>query len=256
MKRRAAIAFLVLFASFAARAADTQPSIETARGRVKTADYRIVGHLVRVEAGGARTSYGVTLKAHWFATELRVLLDVTSPGNAREHVLLTMRPGGQDAIEVARPGDKAATPLPFSQWSEGLLGGDFSYEDFLEPEFFWPSQTVVREEKRGARDCDVVKSAPGPSDRTHYAEALTWLDRTISFPIYAEKTLKGSGVVKEFTYYGLRHDEGVWSASQIEASTRGKPGSTLLVIERGSAKAKLSARDFGTEAMTHFSGGA
>lgn len=255
MKRLSIIAALLL-APLAACAADAHATLEPARSRVKTADYRITGHLVHVEANGTRTSYGVTIKAHWFASELRVLLDVTSPAKAREHLLLTMHPGGQNTIELAHPGDKTATVLPFSHWSDGVLGGDFSYEDFLEPQFFWPLQTVVREEKRGARDCDVVRSMPGASERTHYAEELTWLDHTIGFPVYAEKTLKGSGGVKEFTYFGLRHDGGVWSASQIEAATRGKPGSTLLIIDRGSAKANLTAKDFSTDAMTHFSGGA
>ncbi len=251
MKPLAAIAALALFAPLTMRAADVHAVLEPARDRVKTADYRITGRLVRVDASGARTNYGITIKAHWFGTELRVLVDVTSPAAARERLLLTMRPDGENAIEIARPGDKPA-PLPFSRWSEGVEGGDYSYEDFLEPQWFWPGQTLLRVEQRGARDCDVVKSTPGASDRTHYAEEVTWFDKNIGFPIYAEKTLKGSDGIKEFTYYGLRHDQGVWSASQIEAVMRGKPGSTLLIIERGSAKANLGMKDFSSDAMAHF----
>jgi len=246
-------AALVMAASLgSAQAPDSRSVLAPSRERAQTADYRITGRLVEVDAKGARTSYGVTIKAHWFPGVLRVLLDVTSPANARERILLEMRPNGQDAISVARPGDKTVAPLPFSQWAEGVQGGAFSYEDFLEPQYFWSSQTVVEEVKRGARDCEVVKSTPGAADRTHYADVRTWLDKTIGFPIYAEKTLKGSGGVKEFTYFGLRHDEGVWSASQIEAALHGKPGSTLLIIDKGSAKAKLTAKDFGPEAIIHF----
>jgi hypothetical protein len=36
----------------------------------------------------------------------------------------------------------------------------------------------------------------------------------------------------------------MWSASQTEAKQPGKPGSSLLVIEGGSPKANLSAKDF------------
>ena len=49
----------------------------------------------------------------------------------------------------------------------------------------------------------------------------------------------GSGV-----HLGLRQNSGVWSASQVEVKTVGKPGSSLLVIENGTEKAKLGRKDF------------
>jgi hypothetical protein len=67
-----------------------------------------------------------------------------------------------------------------------------------------------------------------------------------------EKTVKATGVLKEFTYYGLRHEGGVWSASQVEAKLRGIPGSTLLIIDRGSAKANLTLADFSSDRLTRF----
>jgi hypothetical protein len=93
---------------------------------------------------------------------------------------------------------------------------------------------------------------PGSANRTHYAEIKSWLDHSISFPVYVEKTLKGTGAVKEITYFGLRHDGGVWSASQLEVKMRGKAGSTLLIIDRGSPKANLSLGDFSPEQLTRF----
>ena len=72
----------------------------------------------------------------------------------------------------------------------------------------------------------------------------TWIDPGIGFPVYAEKTVKESGAVKEFTSYGVRQEQGQWSAHQIEAKIRGQAGSTLLIIDRGSAKANLTIADF------------
>jgi hypothetical protein len=96
-----------------------------------------------------------------------------------------------------------------------------------------------------------LKSTPGAADKTHEAEVKTWLDQKIDFPIYVEKTLKAGGV-KEFTSFGIRHDGGIWSATQIEEKTRGQAGSTLLIINRGSPKANLTAADFSTEKVLHF----
>jgi hypothetical protein len=58
--------------------------------------------------------------------------------------------------------------------------------------------------------------------------------------------------VKEFTSYGVRQEEGHWFAHQIEVTTRGQQGSTLLIFDRGSVKAKLTVADFTPAALTHF----
>jgi hypothetical protein len=256
---RAALAAALLLA-IRASAADAHALLATPRQRVETADFRASGHLVRVDASGARLSYGIAIKAHWFPGVLRVLVEIAPPQNdktklgadARAHILLEMRPNGQNAILIARPGDQAPAALPFDKWSDGPLGNGFSYEDFLEQQYFWPVQAALEQTRFGARDCDVLKSAPGAADRTHYAEIKTWLDHSIGFPVYVEKTLKGSGAVKEFTYFGLRHEGGVWSADQVQVKTRGQTGSILLIVDRGSAKANLGLGDFGPEKLTRF----
>jgi len=256
---RAALAAALLLA-IRASAADAHALLATPRQRVETADFRASGHLVRVDASGARLSYGIAIKAHWFPGVLRVLVEIAPPQNdktklgadARAHILLEMRPNGQNAILIALPGDQAPAALPFDKWSDGPLGNGFSYEDFLEQQYFWPVQAALEQTRFGARDCDVLKSAPGAADRTHYAEIKTWLDHSIGFPVYVEKTLKGSGAVKEFTYFGLRHEGGVWSADQVQVKTRGQTGSILLIVDRGSAKANLGLGDFGPEKLTRF----
>jgi hypothetical protein len=255
----ATLAALLLFAT-PSNAADARAVLAIPRQSVEQADFRASGHLVRVGANGARTSYAITIKAHWFPGVLRVLVEIAPPSNstsqsdpdARAHILLEMRPNGQNAIQIAHPGDKAPAPLPFEKWSDGPLGSGFSYEDFLEEQYFWPGQTLLEETKYGARDCDLLKSTPGAADRTRYAEVKTWLDHSIGFPVYVEKSLKGTGAVKEFTYFGLRHEGGIWSANQVEAKVRGQAGSTLLIIDRGSAKANLGLGDFSPEKLTRF----
>ena len=250
-----------LLAPLPAQAADAHQALAPSRQRLQTADYRASGHLVRVDASGARSNYPVTIKAHWFPGVLRVQLELAnaprtvpdSLARARilTHILLEMRPGGKNAILIAQPGDKEALPLPFDKWSDGLMGTAFSYEDFLEAQYFWPLQTGLDGAKVDGRDCDVVKSAPGPSDKSHYAAVTSWLDRGIGYPVRVEKTLN-DGRVKQFTYFGLRQNGGVWSAHQVEARVRGQAGSSLLIIDRGTPRANLSLKDFSPAQLTHF----
>jgi len=251
-----ALALAALLPSVAACAADAAKVVAVPRQRIETADFRATGHLVRVSASGERVNSPVTLKGHYFPGVLRVLVELGQPAEAhkemRERILLEMRPNGQNSIRVAHPGDPAPSALPFEKWTDGPIGPGFSYEDFLEPQYFWNGQTVAEGATHGGRDCDLLTSTPGASDRTHYAEIKTWLDHTIGFPVYVEKTLKGTGTVKEFMNYGIRHNGGVWSAHQLEVKVRGQAGSTLLIIDSGTAKAKLGLGDFSPEQLTHF----
>lgn len=245
-----------------AQSGDVRSIVDASRHRVEMADFSASGHLVWVQASGMRVSYPINIKARWFPGVLRIKAELgsgakqSSSSAAGErtplHALIEMHPSGENEIWIAHPGDKSANVLPFSKWSEGPLGSAFSYEDFLEEEVFWPGQVFVEKTKFGARDCDVIRSTPGAADKTHYAEVKSWFDPTIEYPVYVEKTVKETGVVKEFTSFGMRYEEGFWSARQIELKTRGQTGSTLLVLDRGTPKANLTLNDFNPAQLTHF----
>jgi hypothetical protein len=223
---------------------DLESVLTSSRQRIEKLDYRMNGRLTRVEGDGKRTNYKFVAKAHWFPDGLRMLSEISGPGSQKTILLLEMTASGQVKIQTVRPGEKTASVLPFEHWSDPLLGTDFSYEDMVENQFFWKDQQLLAPEKYGVRDCLVVKSSPGAQDRTHYASVTSWIDRSILFPVHAVKTSRGTESQKEFIYYGLRQNSGVWIAMQVEAKQQGKPGSSLLVIETGSGKANLGRKDF------------
>ncbi len=262
MKVLRAVCLVALVPVLYAQSANVNDLFATQRKQIETADFRATGHLVWVQPGGARISVPITIKARWFPGLLRMVVEVGAApkttgaapfgGSLATHALYEMRPNGESSIWIAHPGDKSLSPLPFEKWSDGPLGPGFSYEDFLEEQYFWPGQVSEGKSRFGERDCDVVKSTPGPADRSHYAQVETWIDPTIGFPVYTEKTLKDSGAVKEFTSYGLRHDQGQWSAHQIEETTRGQAGTALLIFDRGTIRANLKAADFSPGELVHF----
>src|SRR6266852_6096059 len=246
---QASIALLVLLSlvhpsrAFAAHP-DLQTVLTGSRQRIEKLDYRATGRLTRVEGNGKRTSYKFVAKAHWFPDGLRLRCETSGPGSEKTILLLHMSASGHVTIEAVLPGEKAASVLPFERWNDPLAGTDFSYEDMVESQFFWKNQELLASEKYGARDCFVLKSTSGSQDRTYYDSVTSWIDRSILFPVHVVKTLRGTGQQKEFIYYGLRQVGGAWSATQVEAKLQGKPGSSILVIEGGSAKANLERKDF------------
>ena len=246
---QASIALLVLLSLVhPSRAFAVNPDLETvltgSRQRIEKLDYRATGRLTRVEGNGKRTSYKFVGKARWFPDGLRLLCEISGPGSEKTTLLLHMSVSGHVTIETVLPGEKAASVLPFERWNEPLAGTDFSYEDIVESQFFWKNQKLLAAEKYGARDCFVLKSMPGPQDRTYYDSVTSWIDRSILYPVHVVKTVRGTGQQKEFVYYGLRQVGGAWSASQVEAKLQGKPGSSMMVIEGGSGKANLGRKDF------------
>jgi hypothetical protein len=223
---------------------DLQTVLTGSRQRIEKLDYRLIGRLTQVEGNGKRTSYKFVAKAHWFPDGLRLQCEISGPGSEKTSLLLHMSLSGHVTIEAVLPGEKAASALPFERWNDPLVGTDFSYEDMVESQFFWKHQELLAPQKYGARDCFVLKSMPDSQDRTHYDSVTSWIDRGILYPVHVVKTPRGTGQQKEFIFYGLRQVDGVWSATQVEAKLQGKPGSSILVIERGAAKANLGRRDF------------
>jgi Outer membrane lipoprotein-sorting protein len=246
---QASIALLALLSmAQPSRAFGANPDLETvltgSRQRIEKLDYRVSGRLTRVEGDGKHTNYKFVAKAHWFPDGLRLLCEISGPGSEKTTLLLHMSVSGRLTIEAALPGEKVAKTLPFEHWNDPLVGTDFSYEDMVEGQFFWKNQELLPPEKYGARDCFVLKSASDTQDRSYYDSVTSWIDKSILYPVHVVKTLHGTGQQKEFIYYGLRQVGGVWSASQVEATLQGKPGSSTLVIETGSPNAKLGRQDF------------
>jgi hypothetical protein len=224
------------------------PELETvlngSRQRIEKLDYRMNGRLTRVEGDGKRTNYKFVAKAHWFPDGLKLLCEITGTGAQKTSLLLHMSTSGQVSIQAIRPGEKTASVLPSEHWSDALVGTDFTYEDMVESQYFWKIQELQAPEKFGMRDCFVLKSKPGSQERSGYDSVTAWIDRKIFFPVHVTKTIHGTGSLKEFLYYGLKEVSGSWGAMQVEAKQQGKPGSSMLVVETGSGKANLTAKDF------------
>jgi hypothetical protein len=216
----------------------------------KTTDFKANGRLVRVAESGERTTYRISIRARSFADGLKVFCEVTNPPQAKVRLLLESRTTGGATIHTGHAGELAPKELPAASFGDPLLGSEFSFEDLMDNQFLWKNQTLLERAKCGARECYVIKSEPSAADHSHYSSVTSWVDQKIYYPVRIEKVLKGSGIVREFTNYGLRESKGRWSASQIEVETKGRPGSSLLIITGGAEKANLNASQFDPALLT------
>jgi len=131
--------------------------------------------------------------------------------------------------------------LPFEHWNDPVAGTGFSYEDMVEGHLFWTGRSFRL--RRSMAHGIVMCSRAFRARRIEVIMVSDFVDRSGDFlPVHVVKTLRGSGQQKDFVSFGLRRNNGVWSASQIEVKVQGKPGSSLLMIENGTEHAKLGAR--------------
>jgi len=214
------------------------------QARRNATDFRASGRLVSVSPTGNRRTRQITMRARAFGDIVKIFCEVTDPQPDRVRLLIESRAAGRGSVRMGHAGDRAPRELPPESWGDALLDSNFSYEDLMESHFLWHSQTLTGEAKYGARMCYVVRSEPAPADHSHYSSITSWLDTDVYYPVHVEKTIRGSGVVKEFIYYGLRESKGIWSASQIECRIRGRESSSLMIMTRGSAKAHVNASEF------------
>ena len=243
------VAFLLLSVALLP-AATREEVVARVRSLRNATDYTASARLVRVSASGGRNNTSIAFRAHAFPDGLRIFCDVTAPPPARARLLLFVPSLGPATIRIGHPGDRSPKELPMDRWGDSLLGTDFTYEDLLENYVLWRRQSLLPEAQYGARSCLVLRSEPGPGDHSQYASVTSWLDREIYHAVKVEKVVKTSGEVRVFIYYGLRQVKGVWSASQIECRVAGEPGSSLLIINRGTEKPHLDRAAFDPALLT------
>lgn len=69
--------------------------------------------------------------------------------------------------------------------ASSFVGSDFTYEDVSGRDVADDTHTIAKEEKTGARDCYVIKSAPKAAD-VDYSYKISWIDKAVFLPLKEE----------------------------------------------------------------------
>lgn len=219
--------------------------MEAIRSRRRATDFKTEGRLVRLDAAGRRTTSQFRMKVRSFPGTVKVLWEVTDPPADRLRLLVESRETGELLMRLARERGARVEVVPPEDAGGALLDSSLSYEDLADAHFSWRDQRLVGEETcAGDRGCYVISSQPDSGTDSHYAAVTSWIDKGIYFPLVVRKRVRGSSIVKEFTYRGLRQSKGQWGARQIDVRVEGSPLRTLIVVTGGSGKAGLGAEDF------------
>ncbi len=238
MTRGSALAALFFLPPALLRGESAAGLVGKLRSLRRAAAFRMEGRIVRIAAGGRRDNCQVQWRIRTFGETTRLFWDVTGPPEARVQVRIDA--GEMARIRVGGSGED----LDPSQWSTAVLGAGLSYEDLFDFHLFWPSQTLAGEERRGARDCYVLRSVPPSPGVSQYESVTSWIDRETLVPLFVEKASPGGRVKKQFLFTGLHRAHGLWGARQLEVRSTSGSAKTLLIVTRASTIPPLTEADF------------
>src|SRR3990172_8845776 len=91
--------------------------------------------------------------------------------------------------------------------SSSFVGSDFTYEDVSGRDIEDDAHAIVKEEKLGAADCYVVKSAPLGGD-VDYGYKFSWIDKKSFLPLKEEYYNKKGELYRVFTAEEIRDVKG------------------------------------------------
>jgi hypothetical protein len=212
--------------------------------RVLSVDARVSGRLVLVDGAGKRTSVKFAVKTHGFPDGVRLLQQLETPQPVR--LLMRLEPSGRVTARLAHK-DSAGKWVPDgtpARLTDPVAGSGFTLEDLMDAQFFWKEQTLVGQGPCGPRQCATLKSVPSVADHSQYASVTSSFDEKTGALVHVIKAVRGSGAVKDITLSNFHVSHGVTAAAQIELKVAGAPGSSLFIIDHGTAKANLTRADF------------
>jgi hypothetical protein len=121
------------------------------------------------------------------------------PADVKDMTFMVYKYPGRDADRwLFVPAISMVRRIAAQDKHSSFVGSDFSYEDVSGRDLEDDSHTLVREEKVGSRECDVVKNTPKTGD-VEYSYKLSWIDKGNYLPLKEEYYDKKNELYKVFT---------------------------------------------------------
>jgi len=250
MNARVSFCLAAMLAAPMVHAQSVAAEVAAQQHRVLSVDARVSGRLVLVDGTGKRSSTKFLVKTHGFPDGVRLLEELETPQPVR--ILVRLEPSGRVTARLAHKdaAGKWLTDSAPARLSDAMGGSGFTLEDLVDEQFFWKDQAMVGRAPCGPRQCVTLKSVAGAVDHSQYGSVVSSFDEKTNALIHVIKTVRGSGVVKDMSYSNLHVSHGVTAAAQIELKVAGAAGSSLFVVDHGTAKANLTRADFDLGAST------
>lgn len=109
-----------------------------------------------------------------------------------------------------------AQPAKRSEIHSGLAGSSFAIADLGMDFLHWPSQTVLKSQRRKSRLCHVLESRNPKPAEGGYHRVISWVDIKTGGILLADIYTSEAKPVKQFSVKGLTKKDGRWQVDEME----------------------------------------
>ena len=97
-----------------------------------------------------------------------------------------------------------------------MAGSSFYIADFGMEFLHWPSQTVLKTQRRKSRLCHVLESRNPKPAKGEYHRVVSWLDKETGGILLADIYTAEAKPIKRFAVKGLTKKDGRWQVDEME----------------------------------------
>ena len=98
----------------------------------------------------------------------------------------------------------------------GLAGSSFTIADLGLEFLHWPSQVVLKTQRRKSRLCDVLESRNPKPTKGGYHRVVSWIDKKTGGILLADIYTDKTKPTKQFAVKGLTKKDGQWQVDEME----------------------------------------
>jgi hypothetical protein len=107
-------------------------------------------------------------------------------------------------------------PVDGAKIHTDLAGSSFTIADLGLEFLHWPSQVVLKTQRRKSRLCDVLESRNPKPAKGEYQRVLSWIDKKTGGILLADIYTDEAKPVKQFSVRGISKKEGRWQVDEME----------------------------------------
>ena len=107
-------------------------------------------------------------------------------------------------------------PVDGAEIHVNFAGSSFTIADLGLEFLHWPSQVVLKTQRRKSRLCDLLESKNPKPAKGEYHRVLSWVDKKTGGILHADIHTDEAKPVKQFSVKGLIKKDGHWQVDEME----------------------------------------
>ena len=244
MSRLICLLFLVVLQQ------DPRQIVDEAQKRTTTQSQRYEGTLQVIDAKNKITEKRWEYDRIGSHGSSKAVLRFTAPPEVKGVALLVLNHPDRSSDQwMWTPAINRERRIALQDRSTRFFGTDFSFEDLEERDTNQFDYKLLAEESVDGAICWKLQSTPKESKVSQYTHSYLWI-RKDNYAFAQIENYSKNQLVRRAHYTGIRTDQGIWTAHQIDMHDLKRNSHTILKIEKLQYNVPMKDDAFTREALS------